>query len=55
MKYIDEAIALTAGDETMGTSFKAFREKIVSGTTAAPSPAPKGAAPKAATDSKKGA
>jgi len=55
LKYIDEAIALTAGDETMGKSFKAFREKIVSGTTAAPSPAPKGAVPKAATDSKKGA
>jgi thiol-disulfide isomerase/thioredoxin len=55
LKYIDEAIALTAGDETMGKSFKAFREKIVSGTTAAPSSTPKGAAPKAVTDSKKGA
>jgi hypothetical protein len=55
LKYIDEAIALTAGDETMGKSFKAFREKIVSGTTAAPSSTPKGATPKAATDSKKGA
>ena len=55
LKYIDEAIALTAGDETMGKSFKAFREKIVSGATAAPSSAPKGAAPKAASDPKKGA
>jgi thiol-disulfide isomerase/thioredoxin len=55
LKYIDEAIALTAGDETMGKSFKAFREKIVSGATAAPGSAPKGAAPKAAGDPKKGA
>ena len=55
LKYIDEAIALTVGDETLGKPFKAFREKIVSGATAAPSSAPKGAAPKAATDSKKGA
>ena len=55
LKYIDEAIALTAGDEPMGKSFKAFREKIVSGATAAPGSAPKGAAPKAAADSKKGA
>ena len=55
LKYIDEAIALTAGDETMGKSFKAFREKIVSGATAAPGSAPKGAAPKAASDPMKGA
>jgi len=55
LKYIDEAIALTAGDEPMGKSFKAFREKIVSGATAAPGSAPKGAAPKAAGDPKKGA
>jgi thiol-disulfide isomerase/thioredoxin len=55
LKYIDEAIALTAGDETMGKSFKAFREKIVSGATAAPGSAPKGAAPKAAGDPKTGA
>ncbi|PAZ04556.1 MAG: hypothetical protein CAK86_05335 [Opitutia bacterium AMD-G1] len=52
LKYIDEAIALTAGDETLGKPFKAFREKIASG---APGSAPKGAAPKAATDAKKGA
>ena len=54
LKYIDEALALTAGDETLAKPFKAFREKIVSGATAAPSSAPKGAAPKAA-DTKKGA
>jgi thiol-disulfide isomerase/thioredoxin len=55
LKYIDEAIALTAGDETLGKPFKAFRDKIVSGATSAPGSAPKGAAPKAASDSKKGA
>ncbi len=55
LKYIDEALALTAGDETLAKPFKAFREKIVSGATAAPSSAPKGAAPKAAADTKKGA
>ena len=55
LKYIDEAIALTVGDETLGKPFKAFREKIVSGATAAPSSAPKGAAPKASADPKKGA
>lgn len=55
LKYIDEAIALTVGDETLGKPFKAFRDKIVSGATAAPGSAPKGAAPKVATDSKKGA
>ena len=55
LKYIDEAIALTAGDETLGKPFKAFREKIASGDAGAPGSAPKGAAPKAATDSKKGA
>ena len=55
LKYIDEAIALTAGDETLGKPFKAFREKIASGDAGAPGSAPKGAAPKAATDAKKGA
>ena len=55
LKYIDEAIALTAGDETMGKPFKAFRDKIASGDAGAPGSAPKGAAPKAATDAKKGA
>lgn len=55
LKYIDEAIALTVGDETLGKPFKAFREKIVSGATAAPSSAPKGSAPKVPADSKKGA
>jgi len=55
LKYIDEAIALTAGDETMGKSFKAFREKIVAGATAAPSSTPKGAVPKVPADPKKGA
>ena len=42
LKYIDEAIALTAGDETLGKPFKAFREKIASGSTATPK-APAGA------------
>ena len=55
LKYIDEAIALTAGDETLGKPFKAFRDKIASGDAGAPGSAPKGAAPKAASDSKKGA
>ena len=55
LKYIDEAIALTAGDETLGKPFKAFREKIASGDVGAPGSAPKGAAPKASTDAKKGA
>ena len=55
LKYIDEAIALTAGDETLGKPFKAFREKIASGDAGAPGSAPKGAAPNAATDAKKGA
>ena len=52
LKYVDEAIALTGGDETLTKPFKAFREKIVSGEAGG---APKGAAPKAATDAKKGA
>ena len=55
LKYIDEALALTAGDETLGKPFKAFRDKIASGDAGAPGSAPKGAAPKAATDAKKGA
>jgi thiol-disulfide isomerase/thioredoxin len=36
LKYIDEALALTAGDETLAKPFKAFREKIVSGATGSP-------------------
>jgi len=55
LKYVDEALALTAGDETLAKPFQAFREKIVSGATGAPGSAPKGAAPKAAADAKKGA
>jgi thiol-disulfide isomerase/thioredoxin len=55
LKYIDEALVLTAGDETLAKPFKAFREKVVSGATGAPASTPKGAAPKAAADSKKGA
>ena len=39
----------------VGKPFKAFREKIASGDAGAPGSAPKGAAPKAATDAKKGA
>ena len=50
LKYVDEALALTAGDETLTKPFKAFRDKIASGEAAAP----KSAAPKAATDPKKG-
>ena len=42
LKYVDEALALTAGDETLGKPFKAFREKIASGATATPK-APAGA------------
>ena len=34
LKYVDEAIALTGGDETLTKPFKAFREKIASGATA---------------------
>ncbi|MGI9109166.1 MAG: thioredoxin family protein [Opitutales bacterium] len=52
LKYIDEALAITGGDETLSKPFKAFREKIVSGEAGG---TPKGAAPKAATDAKKGA
>jgi thiol-disulfide isomerase/thioredoxin len=55
LKYIDEALAITGGDETLAKPFKAFREKIVSGEAGAAGSAPKGAAPKAATDAKKGA
>jgi len=55
LKYIEEAIALTAGDETLAKPFKAFRDKIVSGATAAPSSAPKGSAPKVPAEAKKGA
>lgn len=55
LKFIDEALALTAGDETLTKPFKAFREKIASGEAGAAGSAPKGAAPKAATDPKKGA
>ena len=52
LKYIDEALAITGGDETLSKPFKGFREKIVSGEAGG---APKGAAPKAPTDAKKGA
>ena len=55
LKYIDEALVLTAGDETLAKPFKAFREKIVSGATSGPGSAPKGAAPKVPAESKKGA
>ena len=55
LKYIDEALALTAGDETLGKPFKAFRDKIASGDAGAPGSAPKGSAPKVPADSKKGA
>lgn len=52
LRYVDEALAITGGDETLSKPFKAFREKIVSGEAAG---TPKGSAPKAATDAKKGA
>lgn len=55
MKYMDEAIVLAADNEALSKSYKAFREKILSGGVAAPTPAPKGAAPKASADPKKGA
>ena len=55
LKYIDEALELTAGDETLGKPFKAFRDKIASGDAGAPGSAPKGSAPKVPADSKKGA
>ena len=55
LKYIDEALALTAGDETLGKPFKAFRDMIESGATSAPGSSPKGSAPKVPADSKKGA
>ena len=42
LKYVDEALALTAGDETLGKPFKAFRDMIDSGATATPK-APAGA------------
>ena len=42
LKYIDEALALTGGDETLAKPFKAFREKIASGAAATPK-APAGA------------
>jgi thiol-disulfide isomerase/thioredoxin len=54
LKYVDEALALTAGDESLTKPFKAFREKIVSGEAGAAGAPPKGAAPQAA-DPKKGA
>lgn len=55
LKYVDEALALTAGDESLTKPFKAFREKIVSGEAGAAGSAPKNATPKAAGDAKKGA
>jgi hypothetical protein len=55
MKYMDEAIVLAADNEALSKSYKAYREKILSGGVAAPTPAPKGAAPKASADPKKGA
>ena len=33
LKYVDEAISLTGGDETLNKPFKAFREKVASGAT----------------------
>ena len=55
LKYVDEALALTGGDETLAKPFKAFRDKIVSGAPDTSGSAPKGAAPKKAADAKKGA
>jgi len=55
LKYIDEALVLTAGDETLAKPFQAFREKIVSGEAGAAGSAPKSTAPKASADPKKGA
>lgn len=55
LKYVDEALALTGGNESYERPFKAFREKIVSGEAGAPGSAPKKTAPQAAGDPKKGA
>lgn len=55
LKYVDEALALTEGDESMTKAFKAFREKIVSGEAGAAAGATKGAAPKSGAEPKKGA
>lgn len=38
LKHVDEAIAAAQGDETMTRSFKAFRDRLVSGDGAAPKP-----------------
>jgi thiol-disulfide isomerase/thioredoxin len=55
LKYLDEALQAAAGDAAMTKTFQAYREKIVSGATAAPGSAPKGSVPKAPSDLKKGA
>ncbi len=36
LKYVDEALAVAAGDESLTKSFKAYREKISSEAPAAP-------------------
>jgi len=36
LKYLDEALAIAAGDESLTKSFKAYREKISSEASAAP-------------------
>jgi thiol-disulfide isomerase/thioredoxin len=36
LKYVDEALAVAAGDESLTKSFKAYREKISSEASAAP-------------------
>ena len=46
LKYVDEALAVAAGDESLTKSFKAYREKIGSEASAAP---------KTSADPKKGA
>lgn len=39
LKYVDEALAVAAGDESLTKSFKAYRETIGSEASAAPKPA----------------
>ena len=46
LKYLDDALAAVAGDENMTKSFRAYRQKVSTGTNAAP---------QASVDPKKGA
>ncbi len=50
LKYLDEALAVAAGDAALTKSFQTYRDKVAAGPEAT-----KGAAPKASADPKKGA